>query len=65
MSYKRIKLDECVQKVNVDYEKNWDNACKIAGKKPNCTLSVFQSQTVEEIRKHSLNMCVEIFKYNN
>ena len=38
LSYKRIKLDECVQEANVNYEKNWDNACKIAGKKPNCTL---------------------------
>lgn len=65
LNFKRIKLNECMDNANLNYSTNWDSSCKLAGKKSNCTLSIIQSQHVEDIRQNSFNMCIEVFKYNN
>jgi len=67
LEYRRInllKFQYTICKVNADinYNKDWDGACKLIDKSKNCALPLYKAQIVNRKLKDSNKECLDVFK---
>lgn len=62
LNNQKRELENCLNTASENYFYNWNRACKIAGKKDDCSLPSYRADTIEKWRKEAESQCMEKFK---